>query len=136
MRKWVLVAAAVVIALVALAVPTRSQEQARIGAMFDVSVLTKKLDDVTAAVKKLQEQNDELKKTVELGNATLEIIAAGVGVIRTPIRWEYKFFRSSEKLANRLLGDERWGIVRTYKDTWVVARRPLPQKKHGAGEAE
>jgi len=135
MHKWVLVAAAVVIVLVVLAVPTRSQEGARIGAMFDVSVLTKKLDDVTLAVKELQKQNDELKKTLELGNATLEIIAAGVGVIRTPIRWEYKFFRSSEKLANSL-GGEGWEIVTIYKENWFVFRRPLPPKKEGAGEVE
>ena len=132
MRTWIVVAAAVVVLVIVLALPTRSQETTRIGAVLDVTALVRKLDELKPAIaelKQLRKQSEELKKTVEEGNKTLEMIAAGVGVMRMPIRWEYNFIRSrSPKLANRE-GSQGWELVSIYKDDWFIFRRPLPPRK-------
>jgi len=136
MRTVVVAAVAVAIVLAVLAVPIHSQDQARIGAVFDISALTKELGDIKQALGDLKKQNDELKKTVEQGNKTLQLIADGVGLIRIPIRWEYKFVRSrSEKLANEE-GQKGWELVNIFKDEWFVFRKPLPPDAAGEKPAE
>ena len=137
MRTSVVVTVLVVAVLVALALPSRSQEPTRIGAVIDITALSKRLESFKAAIEGLKKQNEELKKAVEEGNKTLDMIAAGVGVLRVPIRWEYRFVKSrSEKLANKY-GAQGWELTNIFEDNWFVYRRPLPPKAAGeeAGEA-
>jgi len=135
MRMWIVVAVAVLVGVLAFTVPIRSQEQTRVGAVIDVTALTTRLDAMKPAMGELKKQNEELQKmqkSLKETNDTLAIIAAGVGVIREPIRWEYRFIRrSTEKTANQV-GDEGWELVSIYEEKdWFVYRRPLPPKKKG-----
>ncbi|MFW6158350.1 MAG: hypothetical protein ACOC8E_03230 [Planctomycetota bacterium] len=129
MRTWIVVAAVLVAGLIGFALPTRSQDQTRVGAVVDVTALAKKIDRIPEEIETLQKQARELKEAVEESNRTLAVIAAGVGVMREPIRWEYKFVRSrSEKLANEQ-GAKGWELVDIFKEEWFIFRRPLPPRK-------
>jgi len=136
MRTWVVVAVVSVAVLVVLALPTRSQEPMRVPAMFDLTPVAKKIDELKPLIKDLHKENQELRKAVEDGNKTLELIAAGVGVMREPVRWEYKFIRSrSDKIANKL-GADGWELVSVFEQKdYFLFRRPLPpeRKREGAG---
>ena len=135
MRTLTVAAVVLVVVLILFAVPTRSQEPSRIGAVIDITALTKELEAIKQSVTELKKQNEELKKTVEEGNKTLQLIADGVGLMRVPLRWEYRFVRSrSEKLANEE-GVKGWELVNIYKDDWFIFRRPLPLKE-GAEKPE
>ena len=132
MRTWIVVAATVMLAVMIFAGPTRSADDDRIRSVMDLTPVTKRMDELKLEVIKLEEQNAALKKdlqkAVEDGNKTLELIAAGLAVMREPKRWEYHFARTrSEKLANEL-GVQGWEMVEVFEDKWFVFRRPLPPK--------
>jgi hypothetical protein len=128
MRTSIAVAVAAVLVVAALAAPTLSQEKTRVAAMVDVTALAGKLDKIARSVEQLKEENAELKKEMQQANKVLEIIAGGVGILRVPLRWEYKFVKSrSEKLANRY-GKEGWELSNIFEEDWFIYRRPLPPK--------
>ncbi len=134
MRTWLVVAVAAVVTLVAFAVPTHSQEPIRVGAVIDITALANKLDAATKVAEDLKKQNEELKKAVLDGNKTLDMIAAGVGILRVPIKWEYQFVRArSEQIATKL-GREGWELVAIWQEKeFFVFRRPLPPGAEPAG---
>jgi hypothetical protein len=135
MRTVTLIVAVTAIVLLVSGLPGRSQEQQRIGAMIDVTTITKKLDEATQVLKDLKQQNEELKAAAKESNEALALLAAGTGlpdkgfIARPPTRWEYKFVHSrSEELANKQ-GAQGWELVNIFEDKWFIYRRPLPPRK-------
>jgi hypothetical protein len=132
MRTWIVVAAVIVVGVLAFSLPSWSQGQARIGAVIDVTALTKKLDAINNSVVELQKQGEEVKKSVENSTKALTSIATSVGVVdgnfvsKLPVKWEYSFVRSrSDKLANKL-GAQGWELVAVYnKEDLFLYKRPL-----------
>jgi hypothetical protein len=133
MRTWIIVAVVISVGIVAFSVPSWSQDSARIGAVIDVSALTKKLDAMHDALLDLKKQNEEMQKAVIESSKALTSIATSTGVVdgnfvsRLPVRWEYSFVRTrTDKLANRL-GAQGWELVGTSeKDDLYLYKRPLP----------
>ncbi len=129
MRTWIVVAAVLLAGLIGFALPIRSQEETRIGVAVDVTALAEKIDRVGTEIEQLREETKKLNEALDESNETLAVIAAGVGVIREPIRWEYRFVRTrSENVANEH-GNDGWELVTIFREDWFVFRRPLHPRR-------
>jgi len=137
MRTWVVVAAVVLVGVLAFAMPTRSQDKTRIGALIDITAITSEFKGVKKELTELKKQNEELKNATLETNKTLEVIAAGVRMLRMPPNWEYRFLPTrNEKVLNKM-GEEGWELVTVYeRKDWFVFRRPVwPKPKDDAAPA-
>jgi hypothetical protein len=137
MRTWLTMTLVVLVGVLAFTWPTQSQEQerARIGAMVDVTPITRKLDVMTDAVLELKKQNAEMAKSLEETKKALVSIAAASEVMVEPAKWEYVFRRRvQEKQANEF-GQHGWELVTIDDENhWYVFRRRATGKADGAVE--
>ncbi len=134
MRTWIVVAAVLLAGMIGFALPIRSQDETRIGVAVDVTALAEKIDRVGTEIEQLREETKKLNEALDESNETLAVIAAGVGIIREPVRWEYQFVRTrSEDVANEH-GDDGWELVTIFREDWFVFRRPLHPRRPEARE--